>query len=77
MISDRQSDTRWQRDLALVVLPAFGLFALGMGRNSQFMFGDGDTNWHIATGRWILAHGAVPATDPFSYTAAGQSWVTH
>lgn len=76
-MSSRESDTRWQRDFALLVLPAFTIFALGMGRNSHFLFGDGDTNWHIATGRWILTHGAVPATDPFSYTAIGQRWVTH
>ena len=76
-MSGNTSDTRWQREFALLVLPAFTLFALGMGRNSHFLFDDGDTNWHIATGRWILAHGAVPATDPFSYTAAGQPWVTH
>ncbi|HTY56138.1 MAG TPA: hypothetical protein VMB26_13100 [Candidatus Binataceae bacterium] len=29
---------------------------------------------HLATGRWILAHG-IPRTDPFSFTAAGTRWV--
>ena len=38
---------------------------------------DGDTFWHVATGRWILQHGAVPATDPFSFTFVGRPWVTH
>jgi len=38
---------------------------------------DGDTGWHLATGRWILAHGRVPTTDPFSYTAPGHPWVAH
>lgn len=40
-------------------------------------FADGDTNWHIATGRWILDHRAIPGVDPFSFTAAGRRWVTH
>jgi len=38
---------------------------------------DGDTFWHLATGRWMLQHGQVPAVDPFSYTYAGRPWVTH
>ncbi|CAN5249859.1 hypothetical protein BH11PLA2_BH11PLA2_37570 [soil metagenome] len=25
-----------------------------------------DTWWHLATGRWIVAHGTVPSVDPFS-----------
>jgi hypothetical protein len=38
---------------------------------------DGDTFWHVAAGRWMIAHGAVPATDPFSFTFAGRPWMTH
>jgi hypothetical protein len=38
---------------------------------------DGDTFWHVAAGRWIIAHGAVPATDPFSYTFVGRPWMAH
>lgn len=76
-MSDTGSNPAWQRNLALLALPAFALFALGMSRNSQFLFSDGDTNWHVATGRWILAHRAVPTTDPFSYTAPGHPWVAH
>ncbi len=44
---------------------------------SQRVFIDGDTNWHVAAGRWILAHRMVPATDPFSYTFAGRPWIAH
>ena len=29
---------------------------------------------HIATGRVILDRGSVPSTDPFSFTASGESW---
>jgi hypothetical protein len=38
-------------------------------------FGDGDTSWHVAAGRWIIANGRIPTTDPFSFTAAGKPWV--
>jgi hypothetical protein len=39
------------------------------------LVGDGDTATHVATGRWILAHGQLPHTDPFSWTCAGQPWI--
>ena len=38
---------------------------------------DGDTFGHIAAGRWMIAHGAVPATDPFSDTSGGRPWMAH
>jgi hypothetical protein len=41
------------------------------------VLGDGDTFWHLAAGRWMIAHGAVPATDPFSFTFAGRPWMAH
>lgn len=50
------------------------LLPVEMGSEKD-IFGDGDVSWHIATGRWILSHGEVPSTDPFSFTMAGQPWV--
>ena len=41
------------------------------------ILGDPDTFLHVAIGDWILAHGHVPLTDPFSYPMAGQPWVAH
>ncbi len=38
---------------------------------------DPDTYWHIAAGRWMLAHGAVLTHDPFSFTRHGAAWVAH
>ena len=38
---------------------------------------DGDTFSHVATGTWILAHHAVPHTDPFSHSVNGAPWVAH
>ena len=37
--------------------------------------GTWDIWWHLATGRWIMAHGAIPTTDSFSYTAKGEPWI--
>jgi hypothetical protein len=36
---------------------------------------DADTWWHLATGRLIAARGAVPQSDPFSFTAEGAPWI--
>src|SRR5262249_19414573 len=36
---------------------------------------DPDTWWHLASGRLIAERVAVPATDPFSFTAAGSPWI--
>ena len=38
---------------------------------------DPDTYLHIAAGRWMLAHMALPVRDPFSYTLSGATWVPH
>lgn len=61
--------------LAVAILSAFAIFAYLLIAPTTLM--DGDTGWHLATGRWIAAHGAVPTADPFSYTAAGRPWVAH
>jgi len=33
--------------------------------------------WHLASGRWILDHGAFLRADPFSFTSAGTPWIDH
>jgi hypothetical protein len=38
------------------------------------LFADPDTGWHLATGDLILREGKLPATDPWSFAAAGQPW---
>lgn len=35
---------------------------------------DTDTWWHLRTGQWIVAHGTIPHTDPFSFTRLGAPW---
>lgn len=66
--------TPWQRDFAVLVLPAVALLACSF---LLITLKDADTYWHLATGRWILAHGGPPKVDPFSFTFLGRPWVTH
>jgi hypothetical protein len=40
------------------------------------MLGDSDTYWHIATGRWIIAHHAISAHDVFSLSMPGAPWTS-
>src|SRR5260370_20136765 len=38
---------------------------------------DPDLWWHLRTGQWIVEPGHVPHSDPFSFTRAGEPWVSH
>jgi hypothetical protein len=60
----------WTPPLAALAVFALTLFA-------PQVLNDGDTWSHLATGDWILAHGAVPSVDPFSFTMAGAPWSAH
>ncbi len=42
----------------------------------SFVFGDGSTGWHIATGDFILKNG-VPTKDFLSYTFPDKAWVAY
>lgn len=64
----------WLFSWPLIVGALVYLFALAQGEK---LLVDGDTYWHIATGRWILDHGAVPSQDPFSHTMRGAPWTAH
>ncbi len=44
---------------------------------TQSILNDGDTSWHLATGKLILASRSVPHLDPFSFTFAGHAWTAH
>jgi hypothetical protein len=36
-----------------------------------------DLWWHLRTARWIVEHGALPFTDPFSAFGMGRPWVAY
>ena len=50
--------------------------ALGLTAGS-YQIANTSIGWHIASGRWVLDHHAVPRTDPFSFTTDGEEWIDH
>jgi hypothetical protein len=55
-------------------LVATGIYVLLLMLGPRLL-ADPDTYSHIALGRWILEHHAVPTGDPLSQTMRGQHWV--
>lgn len=55
------------------------LTLLGVLSSMRFnaVLADGDTYWHLAVGRWMLEHGVVPQSDPFSHSMPGVAWTAH
>ena len=60
---------RWQNWLV-----GAGLYAMLLTFGLRLL-NDPDSYSHIAVGRWIVAHGAVPASDPFSFSMHGAPWI--
>ncbi|WP_407167245.1 hypothetical protein [Bradyrhizobium sp. ORS 111] len=56
-------------------LVACGIYGLLLFAGSS-MLADSDTYWQIAVGRWILDHGTVPSVDIYSFTRAGEPWMS-
>jgi hypothetical protein len=61
--------------LALALL--YGLTLLAVFTIALSSLTEFDFWWYLASGERILATHSVPATDPFSYTAAGRPWINH
>jgi hypothetical protein len=59
----------------LALIGLYSYTALRMIR--RFGVLDPDIWWHMATGRWILQHHALPVTDPFSMYGATRSWIVY
>ena len=59
---------------ALPWLAGAGIYVLLLTLGPRLL-NDPDTYSHIAVGRWIISHGAVPTTDPFSFSMSGAPWV--
>jgi len=71
-----QSSLIWERFRPSWPL-ILGLFAFAKGIASSGLLNDPDTYLHIAAGRWMLMHQALPFADPFSHTMPGAPWVPH
>lgn len=48
------------------------LFVIGGNRALQ----DADTYWQIVVGQWIIDHRALPTIDVYSFTKAGERWIS-
>jgi hypothetical protein len=64
------------RGLSLPLAMAVLVFVLGLV-SAGARLADPDVMLHIVTGRWIIAHHALPRVDMLSYTMAGAPWVAH
>jgi hypothetical protein len=60
--------SRSQRLLALALFLLFFLLAIAPIRSY-------DLFWHLATGRWIVEHRALPASDPFAVASDREPWI--
>jgi hypothetical protein len=73
---DSTADSSAPSALAWAMAAACAVYgALLIG--GEKLLNDADTLWHIAAGRWIWLHRAVPTIDPFSHSFQGQPWVAH
>jgi len=63
-----------QRTSGAIPTVALLLFAAVAG---TFRLRAYDLFWHLASGRWILEHRALPETDPFRFTSEAAPWVDH
>ncbi|MBS0249065.1 MAG: hypothetical protein JSR61_20815 [Proteobacteria bacterium] len=51
------------------------LYVLLLTLGTQLL-NDADTYWQIAVGDWMIAHRAVPHVDVYSWTFAGEPWIS-
>src|SRR5579872_4201309 len=61
-------------DVAMVAACVTLFYCLFLFQGYQKLFRDSDAGWHIRAGEHILDSGALPSTDPYSFTRAGQPW---
>lgn len=63
-----QSPLLTRKRVSLALMAVALLYAFLGGFHTVFDF---DIGWHLATGRYVLQHHAIPSTDVLSYTSAG------
>ena len=59
----------------LFFMAVIGWSFMTSGTGWSRLLWDGDTALHTAIGNWVLDHGQVPVTDPFSFTQPHASWL--
>ncbi len=60
-------------DLFFIAVIGWSFMTSGTGWSR--LLWDGDTALHTAIGNWVLDHGRVPVTDPFSFTHPHAPWL--
>ena len=52
-----------------------GVYAVLLACGDRLL-NDSDTYWQISVGQWIIDHGTVPRADIYSFTKAGEPWIS-
>jgi len=65
--------SRWK--FVCLHIPLFCLFILVFLLLSLEKIHCFDIWWHLATGKWIWTHKAIPSQDVFSFTQEGDPWI--
>jgi hypothetical protein len=55
--------------LAVYLLPAFTSLREPLIEN--------DTGWHLRSGQWVVEHGQIPTTDPFTTVGDDRPWIAY
>ena len=71
-----ESPTPRHDGLGLPLLVGLFVYATTLAA-ARRVLNDPDPYLHIAVGRWIIAHGAVPHHDPFSNSLPNAPWLPH
>ena len=71
---------RQEKAFSLGQVPAWlwlgiGVYAVLLACGDRLL-NDSDTYWQISVGQWIIDHAALPRTDIYSFTKAGESWTS-
>ena len=69
-----------ERSSILGQIPAWLWFGIGVYASvlifGRVLLNDSDTYWQIAVGQWILDHRVMPRVDVYSFTMAGEPWMS-
>jgi tetratricopeptide (TPR) repeat protein len=73
-MTEPTTDSQTPRGLVILLTIAAAGFAFLFSIEKVYNY---DIWWHLKTGQWILEHGRIPSTDPFSFSTEGAPWVPH